>query len=71
MKKLLLLLSITFLLSCSSDDDQVVTKEGNFLDVYNGVVWLEQNNDSNYDWWHIFSPEGIIIGESSFSKCSS
>ena len=71
MKKLLLLLSITFLLSCSSDDDQAVTKEGNFLDVYNGVVWLEQNNDSNYDWWHIFSPEGIIIGESSFSKCSS
>ena len=71
MKKLLLLLSITFLLSCSSDDDQAVTKEGNFLDVYNGVVWLEQNNDSNYDLWHIFSPEGIIIGESSFSKCSS
>ena len=71
MKKFSLLLLSVLLLSCSSDDDQAVTKEGNFLDVYNGVVWLEQNNDSNYDWWHIFSPEGIIIGEYSFNKCSS
>ena len=72
MKKFSLLILSVLLLSCSSDSNEDVSvEEGSFLDVYNGVVWLEQNNDSNYDWWHIFSPEGIIIGESSFSKCSS
>ena len=39
MKKLILLLSVLFIVSCSSDNnDDAVTKEGNFLDVYNGVA---------------------------------
>jgi len=71
MKKFLLLLSVLFVVSCSSDDDEAATKEGNFLDVYKGVVWLEQGNESDYDWWHIFSPNGITIGEKLMDDCYS
>tara|TARA_B110000908_G_C9827135_1_gene259725 strand:+ start:49 stop:513 length:465 start_codon:yes stop_codon:yes gene_type:complete len=72
MKKLILLLSVLFVVSCSSENDETVKTEGNFLEIYSGVVWLEQNNDSRiYDWWHIFSPNGIIFGEYSFNNCSS
>ena len=60
MKKLLLLLSVLFVVSCSSDDDEAVTKEGNFLDVYKGVVWKYTDAlDSKENMWTIFSPESF------------
>ena len=71
MKNLILLLSVLFVVSCSSNDDEVAIVESNFLEIYSGVVWLEQNNDSNYDWWHIFSPDGIVFGEKFNSDCIS
>ena len=60
MKKLLLLLSVLFVVSCSSDDDEAATKEGNFLDVYKGVVWKYTDAlDSKENMWTIFSPESF------------
>ena len=61
MKKFFLLLSVLFVVSCSSDDDEAVTKEGNFLDVYKGVVWKYTDAlDSKENMWTIFSPESFI-----------
>ena len=60
MKKLILLLSVLFVVSCSSDDDETATKEGNFLDVYKGVVWKYTDAlDSKENMWTIFSPESF------------
>ena len=60
MKKFFLLLSVLFVVSCSSDDDEAVTKEGNFLDVYKGVVWKYTDAlDSKENMWTIFSPESF------------
>ena len=61
MKKFSLLLLSFLVLSCSSDDDEAVTKEGNFLDVYKGVVWKYTDAlDSKENMWTIFSPESFI-----------
>ena len=60
MKKFFLLLTVLFVVSCSSDDDEAVTKEGNFLDVYKGVVWKYTDAlDSKENMWTIFSPESF------------
>ena len=64
MKKFSLLILSVLLLSCSSDDDQAVTKEGNFLEVNNGVIWKTtslSNPDDNQ--WFVFSPKNMITYE--------
>ena len=54
MKKFSLLLLSVLLLSCSSDDD---TNEGNFLEVYNGVIW---KGDFEFGGeWYVFTPKGL------------
>jgi len=59
MKKLILLLSVLFIVSCSSDNnDDAVTKEGNFLDVYNGVAWRSGPGPGDCPWY-VYSPEGF------------
>ena len=63
MKKLLLLLSVLFIVSCSKDDDatQAAKKEGNFLEVYNGVVWKHTDSENSEDnAWYVFSPKSMI-----------
>ena len=61
MKKFSLIILSVLLLSCSSDDDEAATKEGNFLDVYKGVVWKYTDAlDSKENMWTIFSPESFI-----------
>ena len=62
MKNLTLLLLSVFLLSCSSDNNEdAVTKEGNFLEVYNGVVWKHTDSENSEDnAWYVFSPESMI-----------
>tara|TARA_B100001094_G_scaffold34346_1_gene28541 strand:+ start:68 stop:493 length:426 start_codon:yes stop_codon:yes gene_type:complete len=58
MKKFSLLILSVLLLSCSSDDEDA--KEGNFLEVYNGVIW--KTTDSNVLGgleWFVFTPQGF------------
>ena len=55
MKKLLLLTAF-IIFACSSDDSSD-NSNGTFLETYNGVVWQETGNTSEYDWWHIFTNE--------------
>lgn len=64
MKNFLLLLSVLFIVSCSSNDDEVAIVESNFLDVYNGIVW-ETTSLSNPDdnQWFVFSPQSMITYE--------
>ena len=58
MKKFSLLILSVLLLSCSSDNNEdSVTKEGNFLDVYNGVAWRSGPDPGDCPWF-AFSPEG-------------
>ena len=60
MKNLTLLLLSVFLLSCSSDNNEDA-KEGNFLEVYNGVVWKHTDSENSEDnAWYVFSPESMI-----------
>lgn len=64
MKKLLLLISVLFVVSCSSNDDEVAIVESNFLEVYNGIVWKTtslSNPDDNQ--WFVFSPQSMITYE--------
>lgn len=64
MKNFLLLLSLLFIVSCSSSDDEVAIVESNFLEVYNGIVW-ETTSLSNPDdnQWFVFSPQSMITYE--------
>ena len=63
MKKFSLLILSILLLSCSSDNnDEIVDPVGNFLDVYNGVIWADNNNDGSVvgaDDWYIFKSESL------------
>tara|TARA_B100000768_G_scaffold125234_1_gene115956 strand:+ start:183 stop:608 length:426 start_codon:yes stop_codon:yes gene_type:complete len=65
MKNLTLLILSVFLLSCSSDNNEdAVTKEDNFLEVYNGVIWKTtslSNPDDNQ--WFVFSPKSMVVYE--------
>lgn len=64
MKNFLLLLSVLFIVSCSSNDDEVAVVESNFLEVYNGIVWKTtslSNPDDNQ--WFVFSPQSMITYE--------
>lgn len=64
MKNFLLLLSVLFIVSCSSNDDEVAIVESNFLEVYNGIVWKTtslSNPDDNQ--WFVFSPQSMITYE--------
>ena len=66
MKKFSLLLLSVFLLSCSSDNNEDVSvEEGNFLDVYNGVIWELYTPASIFQEaeWYAFSPEGLTTTE--------
>jgi len=63
-KNFLLLLSVLFIVSCSSNDDEVAIVESNFLEVYNGIVWKTtslSNPDDNQ--WFVFSPQSMITYE--------
>ena len=59
MKKFLLLLSVLFVVSCSSDDEDA--KEGNFLDVYNGVIWkgIDNSDVNSLVVWYVFTTKGF------------
>ena len=65
MKKFSLLILSVLLLSCSSNNnDEAVTNEGSFLEVYNGVIWKTtslSNPDDNQ--WFVFSPKSMITYE--------
>jgi hypothetical protein len=65
MKKSILLILSFFIVSCSSDSyDEIVDPTGNFLDVYNGVIWKTtslSNPDDNQ--WFVFSPKSMITYE--------
>ena len=64
MKNFLLLLSVLFIVTCSSNDDEVAVVESNFLEVYNGIVWKTtslSNPDDNQ--WFVFSPQSMITYE--------
>lgn len=64
MKNFLLLLSVLFIVSCSSNDDEVAVVESDFLEVYNGIVWKTtslSNPDDNQ--WFVFSPQSMITYE--------
>ena len=50
MKKLILFILIPFFIACS-DDDSNNNNAGSFLDEYNGVIWLDDANDENYEFW--------------------
>jgi hypothetical protein len=72
MKKFSLLLLSFFLLSCSSDDEEAATKEGDFLDVYNGVVWKYTDAlDTKDNNWYIFSPQSMITYDGECIKLTS
>ena len=63
MKKFSLLILSVLLLSCSSDsNDEAVTKEGNFLEVNNGIAW-RSGPDSGDCPWYVFSPKSMKIYE--------
>ena len=63
MKKFSLLILSVLLLSCSSDDEEAATKEGNFLDVYNGIVWKNYIEVDKISYWVVFSPKSISEAE--------
>ena len=48
------------LLSCSSDNNEDV-KEGNFLDVYNGLIWkgIDNSDVNSLVVWYIFTTKGF------------
>jgi hypothetical protein len=56
MKKFILIILSFLFLSCSSDNNEDA-KEGNFLDVYNGVIW---KGDMDFGGeWFVFTPKGL------------
>lgn len=57
MKKFSLLILSVLLLSCSSDDNEDV-KEGNFLEVNNGIAWRSGPDPGDCPWY-AYSPEGF------------
>ena len=62
MKKFSLLILSVLLLSCSSDsNDEIVDPEGNFLDVYNGVIWkgIDNSGGSGLVVWYVFTTKGF------------
>ena len=64
MKNLTLLILSVLLLSCSSDNSEDVSvEEGNFLDVYNGVVWKNYNDRLKVSYWYVFTPISISEAE--------
>ena len=64
MKKFSLLILSVLLLSCSSDsNDEAVTKEGNFLEVYNGVIWKNYNEGIKVSYWFVFTPISMSEAE--------
>ena len=67
MKKLILFILIPFFIACSDDDSS--NNAGSFLDEYNGVIWLEDGNEENYDYWWIFTPNGSGGGERWYDSC--
>ena len=69
MKKLFLFILIPFFIACS-DDDSNNNNAGSFLAEYNGVIWLEDGNDEIYDYWWIFTPNGVTNGERYGTSCS-
>ena len=68
MKKLILFILIPFFIACS-DDDSNNNNAGSFLDEYNGVIWLDDANDENYEFWWIFTPDGVTDGERYYDDC--
>ena len=67
MKKFSLLILSVLLLSCSSDDD---TNEGNFLEIYNWVIWKDYVSDyPDESSWYIFKPEGMTTYSNQFAPC--
>jgi len=68
MKKLILFILIPFFIACS-DDDSNSDNSASFLTEYNGVIWLEDGNDEIYDYWWIFTPNGVTDGERYGTQC--
>jgi len=68
MKKLILFILIPFFIACS-DDNSNNNNAGSFLAEYNGVIWLENGNDEIYDYWWIFTPNGVTNGERYATTC--
>ena len=62
MKKFSLLILSVLLLSCSPDDNELVT-EGNFLEVYNGVVWKNYIEQDKISFWVVFSSSSFSEAE--------
>ena len=60
MKKFSLLILSVLLLSCSSDNNEDA-KEGNFLDVYNGVIWkgIDNSDVNSLVVWYVFTTKGF------------
>ena len=64
MKNLTLLILSVLLLSCSSDNSEDVSvEEGNFLEVYNGVVWKNYNDRLKVSYWCVFTPISMSEAE--------
>ena len=64
MKNLTLLILSVLLLSCSSDNSEDVSvEEGNFLDVYNGVVWKNYIENIKVSYWFVFTPISVSEAE--------
>ena len=68
MKKIILFILIPFFIACGDDDSNNNTA-GSFLDEYNGVIWLEESNEEIYDFWWIFTPNGVTNGERYGTDC--
>ena len=68
MKKLILFFLIPFIIACG-DDDSNNNSAGSFLAEYNGVIWLEEDNEEYYDYWYIFTPNGVTNGERYYEMC--
>ena len=71
MKNLTLLILSILLLSCSSDDEELgFEKEGNFLDVYNGVIWKNYNASNDISYWFVFTPSSKTEAEGIGAMCT-
>ena len=67
MKRILILTAI-LIFACSSDDSSDNSNQ-TFLERYDGVVWEETGNTSEYDFWHIFTNETFGSCERFQSDC--